>query len=46
MSWLLDAARELLAAWDQEDELELNDLSDDLWHAVSELRRAADGVEE
>lgn len=32
-------AAELLAAWDAEDDQELNDLDDRLWNAVNDLRR-------
>jgi hypothetical protein len=43
---LLTAARHVLHAWDTDSNMEKNDLSDELWAAMNELRHAATVVHE
>lgn len=39
---LLEAARAVLMAWEAEDDLEKQDLSEELWRAMRALRRAVE----
>lgn len=41
---LVSAARAVLSAWDADDDLEQQDLSDQFWAAMRELRRALEYV--
>ena len=42
---LRDAVRHALAMWDQEDNLEKNDLSEDFWAAMGGLRRVLEATQ-
>ena len=43
---IITAARHVIYTWDQENQFEKNDLSDDFWEAIAELRRVITVIHE